>query len=92
MPWRRQKVGGHQHRKTAELRVYASAEKVVKPLGFLNLNFLNQGFLNWQWCSLVNAFLTVVIPSRFIGEESASASKTADSSRDTAALRNDNFE
>jgi hypothetical protein len=27
-----------------------------------------------------------------IGEESASASKTADSSRDTSALRNDNFE
>jgi len=28
----------------------------------------------------------------FTGEESASASKTADSSRDTAALRNDNVE
>jgi len=35
---------------------------------------------------------TIVIPSRFIGEESAFASKTADSSRDTAALRIDNFE
>jgi len=40
----------------------------------------------------VNALLTIAIPSRFIGEESASAGKTADSSRDTAALRNDNFE
>jgi len=40
----------------------------------------------------VNAFLTIVIPSRFIAEESTSAGKTADSSRDAAALRNDNFE
>jgi len=37
-------------------------------------------------------FQTIVIPSRFIGEESAFARKTADSSRDTAALRNGNFE
>jgi len=44
-----------------------------------------------QWCSL-NAFSIIVIPGRFIGEESASSSKTADSSRDTAALRNDNCE
>jgi hypothetical protein len=31
-----------------------------------------------------------LIPNRFIGEESAFAAKTADFSRDTAALRNDN--
>ena len=30
-------------------------------------------------------------PAAFVGEESASAGKTADSSHDTAALRNDNI-
>lgn len=34
-------------------------------------------------------FLTLVIPSRFAGEESASAGTTADSAR--VALRNDKF-
>jgi hypothetical protein len=34
--------------------------------------------------------LTIVIPNRFIGEESAFAPKTTDFARDTAALRNDN--
>jgi hypothetical protein len=39
--------------------------------------------------SLLKAILPFVIPSRFVGEESAFEANTADSSRDTAALRND---
>jgi hypothetical protein len=39
----------------------------------------------------VNAFVTIAILSRFVGEESASAAKTADSSSDTAKLRKDNL-
>ena len=41
-----------------------------------------------SWVSFINTlFLSVVIPNRFIGEGSAFCAKTADSSRDTAALR-----
>jgi hypothetical protein len=41
-----------------------------------------------QFCESILPF---VIPSRFVGEESAVEATTADSSRDTAALRNDKF-
>src|SRR6266404_4721803 len=39
--------------------------------------------MHWNYCHS---------EADFIGQESAAASKTADSSRDTAALRNDNFD
>jgi hypothetical protein len=40
----------------------------------------------------VECFLALSFRAGFIGEESASVSRTADFSRDTAALRNDNPE
>jgi hypothetical protein len=39
----------------------------------------------------MSSFFTIVIPNRFIGEESAFASKPSDSSGDAAAPRNDNL-